>query len=382
MLIRRSVLARPVFAWRTSTRPGLVRLRSSWDDIRLRRATSVRSTVDGPLTLGYLGLPEGTSHVMPFLEEQAARGGPVLRRSTRTVPWAEALAPADVDLMAIGAPPARVRPLLSARDLLLPFRVELVVPVVPDVAAMRARVSRKERQRVARQRRDLGWKLEHTAAAEDFQWFYDHVHLPTMRRRHGPATRSLERDIALQCVFRRGFLFFLTDEHERVAGMLCLFDRRTRTLTLRLAGVTHGAPAHYATGAFAALYVLILEWAAVHDVRAVNLSGCEPFLSKGIFQFKRKLHPQVVRPADHFGAKRLLLRVVRDTPRVRDFLVANPVIAEAPGGGLEAVYFHDDRRAARLDLRWEGTGLRGARLTHLDSFLRSTSGGGTPFVSA
>jgi hypothetical protein len=381
LLIRRPIVAQSVFAWRTSTRPALVRTRLAWDDAHLRRATSIRSTVSGSITLGYAGLPEGASHVVPFMEEQAARGGAV-HRHTRTVPWADVMAPSGVDLLAIGAPAARIRPLMSAHDLLLPFRIELVVTVVPDAAAMRAQVSRKERQRVARQRRDLGWTLEHATATEDFEWFYEHVHLPTMRRRHGVATRSLEREIAFQCVFRRGFLFFLTEGRERIAGMLCLFNRRTRTLTLRLTGVTHGAQAHYGTGAFAALYVLILEWAATHGVRAVNLSGCEPFLSKGIFQFKRKLHPRVVRPADHFGAKRLLLRVVRDTPVVRDFLVANPVIAETPGGGMEAVYFHDDQRQARLDLRWEGTGLSAARLTHLDSFLRATPDGGTPFVSA
>ncbi|MFD5514948.1 hypothetical protein [Streptomyces sp. NPDC127066] len=380
MLIPRPVAARPVFAWRTSSRPALVRTRVAWDDARLRRATSVRSTIGGSLTLGYAGLPEGASHVVPFMEERAAQGAAV-HRTTRTVPWADALEPSGVDLMAVGAPAERIGPLASAHDLVLPFRIELVVPVVPDVAAMRARVSRKERQRVARQRRDLDWALESATDAADFDWFYEHVHLPTMRRRHGPAARSLEREIAFRCVFRRGFLFFLTEGRERIAGMLCLFDPQTRTLTLRLAGVTDGAQAHYGTGAFAGLYVLILEWAATHGVRAVNLSGCEPFLSKGIFQFKRKLHPRVVRPADHFGAKRLLLRVVRDTPAVRDFLVANPVVAETPDGALEAVYFHDDRRPARRDIRWEGTGLSAARTTHLDSFLHGASKEGSPSVS-
>lgn len=67
-------------------------------------------------------------------------------------------------------------------------------------------------------------------------------------------------------------------------------------------------------------------------------------------------------------------------------IVAQPVSAwrtsTRPGGGTEAVYFHDDQRPARLDLRWEGTGLSAARLTHLDSFLQATSDRGTPFASA
>lgn len=371
----RRMAARSVFAWRTSTSPLLARARLVCEDTRLRNAGYVCSVGGGPGGIGYAGVADGFSHVLPFLEQRDAHHGDG-HRETGTVSWrdlAAGWAPDGVDLMAVGAPARRLRPLTAPHTVLLPFRVELVVPVVPDAAAMRARVSRKERQHVARQRRDRDWSLEHATAAADFDHFYDHMHLPTMRRRHGDATRSLERDIAFECAFRHGLLFFLTERGTRVAGMLCRWTARTRTLTLRLAGVSEGADEHYRSGAFTALYPLILEWAAQHGVRAVNLSGCEPFLSKGIFQFKRKLHPRVVLPASHFGGKRLLLRVVRDSARVRDFLVANPVIAEIPGGGLEAVYFHDERRPARLDHRWEGVGLRAARQVHLDSFLSNAN---------
>jgi hypothetical protein len=59
---------------------------------------------------------------------------------------------------------------------------------------------------------------------------------------------------------------------------------------------------------------------------------------------------------------------------VRDFLVANPVIALARDG-LEALYFHDELRPPRTGLAWRCPGILRARHVHLDSFLARVSGG-------
>jgi hypothetical protein len=161
-------------------------------------------------------------------------------------------------------------------------------------------------------------------------------------------------------------LFFLRERGDRVAGMLC--RREPGTLVLRLAGVRDGAEDAYRSGTYIALYVSILDWTARNGVSTVDLSGSEPFLSKGIFQFKRKLHPDMRWPATHFAGKRLWLCVRRDTPAVRDFLVANPVLAPA-GDGFEALYFHDRDRLARRDLQWRTGGVVGCRTVDLDAFL-------------
>jgi hypothetical protein len=149
--------------------------------------------------------------------------------------------------------------------------------------------------------------------------------------------------------------------------MLCRLEGRT--LVLRLVGVQGGAGEAYASGTNLALYVLILQWAARHGMERVSLSGCEPFLSKGIFQFKRKMHPEVSVPANHFLHKRLLLHVLADSPAVRDFLTANPVLALTRDARLEAVYFHDDSRQGRLDLRWSSPGVHSHRMVDLGQFL-------------
>ncbi len=313
------------------------------------------------LVLGYDGVPEGEVYVLQFLEQRRAPGTPAVRGPGT-----------DVDLLLVGCSGATAPAVTAPASILLPFRVHLVLPVPADVAAIPRQVSRKARQQFARQRVALDWQLRETADPADFEQFYERFHVPTMRSRHGAAARTVDRETADLELFRNGTLFLMTQRGDPVAGMLCRWARDEGVLTLRLAGIRDADRVHYASGVFLGLYLLILEWAVRRGLTALDLSGCEPFLSKGIFQFKRKLHPRVAWPPDHFAGKRLVLRAMRDTPDVRDFLVANPVIA-LEGPAMRAVYFHDDQRPARLDYRYEGTGLAGHRLEHLDDFLAATA---------
>ncbi|GHE34599.1 GNAT family N-acetyltransferase [Streptomyces capitiformicae] len=374
---RGRVMLRARYAWTNSEHPGLTRLRCWWDGDLPRRFPQVVSELPGhPLVLGYAGIGDGLRHVLPFLEERRGGDADAVRRRHSIVGWAQLAQGAglpDCDLLAVGTTANRAPQLPGDRSLLLPFRLHLVVPIVADAEEMRRRISRKERQRSERQFRTRGWSVETSTSVTDFDHFYDAIHLPTMRRRHGTATRSMDKDMARECLLRQGVLLFLREGDRHVAGMLCRYGPGVDTLTLRLAGVLDGAEEHYAHGALAALYPALIDWAGQHGVRRLDLSGCEPFVSKGIFQFKRKFHPLVELPRTHFRDKRLWLSVRRDSPAVRDFLVANPVLAEDPSapGRWHALYFHDAERPARRTLPWQCPNVTASRDVDLDTFLSS-----------
>ncbi|MDT9701141.1 GNAT family N-acetyltransferase [Streptomyces sp. P17] len=356
------------YVWNNSADPRVVRAHTLADAALAARPRVTLSRPDGAgPVLAYGGLSQGLTHVLPFLEQ---RRGTASQRTRRGTTWADLMhgrvAP-GADILAVGMLRDRVPARLPRHSLLLPFRVTLAVPVGPDPQDVLGRLSRKARQQHARELRSHHRTLEVAAGGDDFAFFYDGMHRPTMVNRHGDAARSEDRDSALVCLFRRGVLFFLCESGRRVAGMLCRLEGRT--LVVRLAGVARGDDEAYASGTYLAMYVLILQWAAEHGLTRVDLSGCEPFLSKGIFQFKRKMHPEVALPGNHFTGKRLMLRVRRDSPSVRDFLAANPVLAFGQEQGFEAVYFHDEDRPPRLDLRWNCPGVRGQRLVHFDDFL-------------
>jgi hypothetical protein len=76
---------------------------------------------------------------------------------------------------------------------------------------------------------------------------------------------------------------------------------------------------------------------------------------------------------NHLGGLRVWFHARRDTPAVRDFLVANPVLELVGDQEFGAVYFHDDQRPARLDLAHACPNSRGYRTVHLDDFLPARS---------
>jgi Acetyltransferase (GNAT) domain len=357
------------YFWQNSGNPAVIRLHHWSDAISTIRQTAIESTVaDGGVRIGYTGLADGRTHILPFLEQR--RNGTALRRETSTS-WrdvATGSALPECDILAVGGLAPRIAALPVARSLLLPLRISLIVPVGTVPATIRHRLSRKARQQYVRELGRSNWVLDIASGDAAFAFFYDRMHVPTMVRRHGLASRSVPRAAARTCIYQHGVLFFLTQGGQRVAGMLC--RREGDVLIIRLAGVLDGDAAAYQRGEYLALYMAILEWAAGHEVRYVDLSGCEPFLSKGIFQFKRKMHPEVRLPRNHFQGKRLWLQVRRDTGAVRDFLVANPALTVTDGGtGLTAVYFHDSDRPPRTDLRWQSPGVSGCRYIDLDEFL-------------
>ncbi|RJQ84672.1 hypothetical protein [Amycolatopsis panacis] len=365
------------YAWNNSADPRIVRAHSLVDAVAGVRPAVVRSagSPDAPV-LAYGGLSRGVIHVLDFLEQR--RGGVPARTEHRST-WPElahADAVSETDILAVGMPVRRTPAPLPAHSVLAPLRITLSVPIGRDFEPVLRRIARKARQQYARELVARERTLEVASSAVDFDHFYDGMHRPTMAVRHGAAARSVSRRTAWACLFRRGVLFFLCESGRRTAGMLCRLDGRT--LVIRLAGVEGGGSTAYESATYLALYIMIFQWATGRGVTRVDLSGCEPFLSKGLFQFKRKMHPEVALPANHFGEQRLLLRVLRDRPPVRDFLVANPMLAMFSEDGFEAVYFHDDQRPARLDLRWECPGVSGKRLVHLDEFLDGLSAVGRP----
>ncbi|MER5539945.1 GNAT family N-acetyltransferase [Streptomyces mirabilis] len=250
------------------------------------------------------------------------------------------------------------------------MRVHMVIDFDDALEKVLQRISKSQRRAFRRNSQQFQWSWEIEQDAEWFDFFYDRIYRATMRRRHGFRQRTETRESAYECLFRTGRLFVLSRDGERVAARLCHWDPRSRILTPRLVGVVDGSDEHYKTGAITAMHFFLIDWAANNGVRRIDLQGTEPFLSKGTYQSKRLFGTRVILPPNHFGRKRLWLQVRRDTPGVREFLVANPVIAESSDGCLEGVYFYDAERPARVEAYpARSPGVERIRHVNLDEFL-------------
>ncbi|MET8541857.1 GNAT family N-acetyltransferase [Kitasatospora sp. NPDC004799] len=359
------------YHWRNSGNPLVTGLRDHWDTRRGAVFPSVRSDLAG-LSVGYSGLKEGLAYTLEFTElrreggaEQAAarRTGQVTGRQLRTP---EGVPDADIAIVGTSASLAHRMP--KTASLVIPMRVHFVIDFDGSPDRARQAISKRERQKFNSDMRRHGWGWELNTSPAWFDEFYDRLYRPTMFERHGARERTETKDAAYECLFRTGRMFVLTQDGERIGGALCHWDEPTGVLTLRLLGVRGGDAAHYESGAFKAIYHLLIGWCAENGVRRLDFQGTEPFLSKGTFQWKRRFGTRVIMPPNHFGDKRLWLRARRDTPEVRDYLVANPTLAETADGLLEAVYFHDGQRPPRLDFSAKAPGVDRVRQVDLDAF--------------
>jgi hypothetical protein len=359
------------YRWATGT-GGWAQVRERWADLPGRRFVhQVLSSAEGRLSLAYQGCPEGTTYLLPHLRSQmSARVGAVSASDQQPSTWRQMLRAANrptADLLVLGCSRERVRQLPAARSVVLPFRINMMLDI--NAEAVHSSVSGNERRQFAKLRRSRGWTCEVGTDLPDLQFFYRRMHLPTMASRHGEEARSTDWDIALHALFRHGLVLFVREGDRRVAGVLARLEDGGRTLWMRLLGVLDGAEEHYRSGAVKAVYYLTMEWAAEHGVTRVNFSGGDPFPGQGVYQFKRRLHPTVAHPKDHFRNRRVYLRATRDTPAVRDFLVATPMITVDGSDRIVATHFFDSTRPPRTDIRADGPGVHEARAIDLDEFL-------------
>nr|WP_042193669.1 GNAT family N-acetyltransferase [Kibdelosporangium sp. MJ126-NF4]CEL20837.1 hypothetical protein [Kibdelosporangium sp. MJ126-NF4]CTQ98358.1 hypothetical protein [Kibdelosporangium sp. MJ126-NF4] len=360
------------YLWSQSMDPRVVATRT-WLDTQVLPWTTVTSTAgaDAP-SIAYVGVPHGIVKIHQMLEKRREALGAVTRNRVRDRADREALLRGDwlpdADLVAVAGSPAQIGVLPGEAALMLPFRLHILARTEDGGDGWRQRMSKSERRWSLQYHKSGEWGLELARDEESFDFFYDRMHVPTMRTRHGDRARSESRDMARECLFRRGVLAFVTRDRRRVAGMLCRWEPGEGLLTVRLVGVLDGRPEHYEDGAMRVSDHLLLEWASDRGVRQVDFGGSEPFLSLGTFQWKRKVGPSAIIARNHLGSLRLWWHARRDTPAVRDFLVANPVVEVADGHRLRAVYFHDEQRPARLDLAGTREGLDGHRVLSLDEF--------------
>ncbi|MFJ9777094.1 GNAT family N-acetyltransferase [Kitasatospora sp. NPDC101157] len=340
-------------------------------DAHAAKTTVITSEANG-LTIAYAGLPIGESNILQLLEERRdRRTDEQPPRHRQSVRWQELAAghfpPAD--LVVIGAEEQRMRSLPTAGSLTAPFRLHLMVDLPPSPQDLRNLISRREDQQFRRSQREHHWTLTEDRSPKAFEDFYWNMHLPTMRNRHGDRSRTEKPDIARYAVLGSGTLLLLREAGEPIAGALCHWSKRLKTLTTRLLGVRGGLEEHYRSGAFKALYHLLMAWSCSRGIPRVDFYGTEALISKGIFQWKRRLGAGPVLPPNHFATKRLRVYPRHDTPALRDFLVANPLIRLESDSTMTPVYFTDAHRPPRLDYSAHCPGLAEPVLLDLDTWL-------------
>lgn len=371
------------YRWDNTDSPvldGVQRLAAPAQAYRAMAQTATLTTGSGALTIAYVGIRTGLRTILP-LAEQLTPGH--TGRTTRSevahgsVRALCARAARTADIVIVGGPYSSLdQSGLDVPSIDAPFRVHLVRHLPPDAATLLAQVSRREREAFRKSVREHGFVGEITQDASRVREFYETMHLPTMRRRHGTHALTETLTVAERELLARGFLFLVRSGDQDVAGALCTYDRLSSTVTTRLLGVPGGEQRHYDSGAFKALYHLLSDWCRQRGVSRLDLFATQAWTAKGLFQWKRRLHPQVVLPPNRYKAQRIRIHVLRDRDIVRDFLVGAPLLTlDEPNGGFVATWFHDARRPCRDDVKVGLPGVAAERVVDLDDLLHTHAAG-------
>lgn len=255
----------------------------------------------------------------------------------------------------------------KARDLVGVCRIHQTVRTIDIEETMKNMSRRETRRRVNSINR--GFSYDTTNENSAFYGFYDNMYIPTMQIRYGTAARTVSIGTAYNELFKKGHLFRIFLDDAWIAGSVCQIDESNKILNARLIGVQKGDETLKQQGAQNFVYHAILDWAcAVPHIDTVDFQGCEPFLTKGTFQYKKRFGTRAIIPNNSFNEFNLIMRVKHLTPCVRHFLINNPSIVLTEFNQLAARYFYDSANPPRTDIPYECEGLEHKIIVSLDDW--------------
>ncbi|AQT92517.1 hypothetical protein [Pseudomonas azotoformans] len=332
------------------------------------RVVNGRSRVGEKAEITYVGVREGLVYIAPFIEERFFECSSVVRQGA--FGWGELecfLKIVKSEMLCLMAPKKIISHFALKSDVVGVCRIHQEVDVSGDWSDIKSHLSKRECKR-REQCVAQGFHYNVSFEDRDFFEFYHLMHLPTMKHRYGELARSVEEKEAYARLFKQGVLFRIYDATEWVAGSVSQIDKSGRILNARLIGVKNGSDTYRVNGAQNFVYHSIIEWAANNSsIDYVDFQGCEPFLTKGTFQYKKRFGTRAFIPNNNFGDWWLLMRVTELSPSVRSFLINNPLLIEGEGKSLKALYFYDANNTARLDIPFESKGIEGVVFRDLDS---------------
>jgi hypothetical protein len=214
------------------------------------------------------------------------------------------------------------------------------------------RRGREKYNRIGNALRRARFGFRRGASPADFAAFYDRMHLPYVRSRHGDGA-TVERPDEMLRELQSGAreLILVTLDGRDVGGGTVSFSRPTARFWH--IGILEANAALVESGVADAIYHQVITLSRARGCKVLHIGHSRPFVSDGVFEYKRQ-----------FGAHAAAARVesegsvditpLRFTPAVTHFLNRNPVVAIQPDGGYCFVGFVNGSAAEaskRID-RW------------------------------
>jgi hypothetical protein len=295
---------------------------------------------NGPLTVTYAGL----GYTKPMLESMLFEEVPVEREIARAPFWrlSDLLESSTADLVIVEASKHLVHKLSGRGAIVLPWWVQLELDVRGDWEDVVQRFHTTVRKQELRLVRKHGYEYVVSHSEKDLETFYHDMYLPSVKSRHGSLAIPSSFSETYQ-YFRHGLLLMIKRDGRYVSGCICFPQQRV--VKFGEVGVLDSDMQLMREGAQGAVYYALAHWANQQGYETVDFLGSWPFISSGLFWYKRKWGARVsISPDEH---KRIWIRIQRDTPAVFHFLHNNPCVIMNSKGGLSGLIVIDDPNEVR-----------------------------------
>jgi len=130
----------------------------------------------------------------------------------------------------------------------------------------------------------LGLSRKISRKVEDFRFFYETMHVPTMHVRHGSYGRSATEEYCLSLAQKGFLLWLLLPDGTPIAGSINM--EQDGMIYLVMNGILNGDSDWLRKGALAAIYIHNLDYAVEQGFHRVDMGETTPITSDGVFIHK------------------------------------------------------------------------------------------------
>lgn len=210
------------------------------------------------------------------------------------------------------------------------------------------------KEKIARMRnkaKRAGFTFALASRDSDFIDFYDRLHAPYVKDRHGDGASLQSREETLAKLKSGAWqLLLVKSGGTTVAAGTVEFDRAAARFWQL--GVRDGDAALLEAGAADAVYSFVFDESRARGCATLHLGHSRPFARDGVLEYKRMLGGYVVNSRDERRGS-IELSVRRLGPGAADFLTENPLIALDPDRRYRLYGFtRGGREAARERADW------------------------------
>ncbi len=231
----------------------------------------------------------------------------------------------EVDLVLANLPRELPDYLRPAKGILLPARVDLVLPVMADREAQYALAHAKRRNRLRRcEQAGYGWRVG--TSPDEIRRFVHSYYQPHVNEQFGNDAVPLSSRI-LERRARHGGVLWLLHEGREIGGDL--FRQDGDQLTLLVTGMAAALPKTAPTPQ-EAIFLLSSDVAREQGCRTVSFGGTAPVLRDGVLLFKLSLGATIHQHLDPH--REFLVDWARPSPVLHGLLQAHPLIIERDQG--------------------------------------------------